>query len=57
MMGSNRKRRAHLEERFAAEGIPFFLIGHCKEAAFRLDDLMGKAGYEGGWDAWFQTAS
>lgn len=52
-MGLSRKRRAYLEERFAAEGIPFFLIGGGKESVFRLDDLMEQAGYEGGWDAQF----
>jgi hypothetical protein len=52
-VGFSRKRRAYLEERFAAEGIPFFLIGGGNEVAFRLDDLVEKAGYEGGWDAQF----
>jgi hypothetical protein len=52
-VGFSRKRRAYLEERFAAEGIPFFLIGGGNEVVFRLDDLLEKAGYEGGWDAQF----
>lgn len=56
-LGHSRRRRVYLEERFAAEGIPFFLIGHCKEAVVRLDDLMEKAGYEGGWDALFEAAN
>lgn len=47
-----RRWRAYLQERFAAECIPFFLVGHCESAAFRLDDLMEKAGYEGGWGSW-----
>jgi hypothetical protein len=48
-----RRWRPYLEERFAAEGIPFFLVGDCESAIFRLDDLMEKAGYEGTWDALF----
>lgn len=49
-----RRWREHLEERFAAEGIPFFLFGNDEEAVFRLDDLMEKAGFEGTWDAVFE---
>lgn len=52
-MGMNRRQRAYLEERFAAEGIPFFLIGGGKESVFRLDDLVEQTGYEGGWDKQF----
>lgn len=55
-MGMSSKRRAYLEGRFAAEGIPFFLIGGGKEAVFKLDDMIEKAGYEGDWDAWFGRA-
>jgi hypothetical protein len=55
-VGFSRKRRVYLEERFAAEGIPFFLIGGSKESAFRLDELMEQAGYEGGWGSWVGEA-
>lgn len=45
----DRKRREYLEERFAAEGIPFCLIGQNDYAVVRLDNLAEKAGFSGAW--------
>lgn len=48
-MWPRRKWRAHLEDRFKEEGLPFFMIGHCKAAIVRLDDLAEQTGYTGQW--------